>query len=43
VLRRAFDRTLQRARNEDMDLRTAAMIEALDRVAAAKLARGLFP
>ncbi len=43
VLRRAFDRTLQRAREMDVDLRTAAMIEAVDRVATAKLARGLFP
>ena len=43
VLRRAFDRTLARARDMDVDLRTAAMMEAVERVATAKLARGLFP
>jgi glutamate dehydrogenase (NAD(P)+) len=39
----AFVRTIARAEQHDVDLRTAAMIEALDRVARAKLARGLFP
>lgn len=43
VLRGAFDRAQRRAREHDVDLRTAAMIEALDRVSRAKLARGLFP
>lgn len=39
----AFDRTMARAEEHDVDLRTAALIEALDRVTRAKLARGLFP
>jgi glutamate dehydrogenase (NAD(P)+) len=43
VLLDAFQRTMHRAREKDLDLRTAALIEGIDRVAEAKLARGLFP
>jgi glutamate dehydrogenase (NAD(P)+) len=39
----AYERTLARAQQRDVDLRTAALLEAVDRVARAKLARGLFP
>ena len=43
ILTNAFDRTLQRAEKESLDMRTAAMIEGLHRVTQAKLMRGLFP
>ena len=39
----AFRRTLERAEAGRLDLRTAATIEGIDRIAQAKLVRGLFP
>jgi glutamate dehydrogenase (NAD(P)+) len=43
ILVGAFQRTTERAQREKIDMRTAAMIEGIERVLAAKLARGLFP
>lgn len=43
VMSDAFRRTLARAEKEGIDMRTAALIEALDRVSRAVLMRGLFP
>jgi glutamate dehydrogenase (NAD(P)+) len=43
ILTGAFHRTLQRAERGNVDMRTAALIEGIDRVAQAKLSRGLFP
>jgi glutamate dehydrogenase (NAD(P)+) len=43
ILANAFHRTLERSRDEDVDLRTAAMLEGVERVVEAKLIRGLFP
>lgn len=43
IMTDAFRRTLARAEKEDTDMRTAALIEALDRVRQAELLRGLFP
>ncbi|MCO6440732.1 MAG: response regulator [Nitrococcus mobilis] len=43
ILTNAFRRTLQRAQENKVDVRTAAMIEALHRVESAKRLRGLFP
>ncbi len=39
----AFHRAMARAQRDHVDLRTAALIEGIARVAQAKLARGLFP
>ncbi len=39
----AFRRTLLRAQCDELDMRTAALIEGIHRVSEAKLARGLFP
>jgi hypothetical protein len=39
----AFERTLHRADQDRLDMRTAALIEGLNRVTEAKLLRGLFP
>jgi glutamate dehydrogenase (NAD(P)+) len=39
----AFARTHARAHSQQLDMRTAALIEGIDRVAQAKLLRGLFP
>jgi glutamate dehydrogenase (NAD(P)+) len=39
----AFQRTLKRAERDQLDMRTAALIEGIDRVTQAKLLRGLFP
>ena len=39
----AFQRTLLRSQRDQLDMRTAALIEGIDRVAKAKLLRGLFP
>ncbi len=39
----AFRRTTMRAQRDKLDMRTAALIEGVQRVAEAKLARGLFP
>ncbi|MBA4158891.1 MAG: response regulator [Gemmatimonadetes bacterium] len=43
ILSEAFQRTLARAERDNLDMRTAALIEGIDRVAQAKLKRGLFP
>ena len=43
ILQDAFQRTLNRAEKNNVDMRTAALIEGIERVAQAKLARGLFP
>tara|TARA_R110002111_G_scaffold262794_2_gene341072 strand:- start:3790 stop:5424 length:1635 start_codon:yes stop_codon:yes gene_type:complete len=43
ILKDAFDRTLNRAQKNQYDMRTAAMIEGIERVSQAKLARGLYP
>jgi glutamate dehydrogenase (NAD(P)+) len=43
ILIEAYQRTRTRAERDDVDMRTAAMIEGVERVAEAKLARGLFP
>jgi len=43
ILIDAFHRTWNRHERDRIDMRTAAMIEGIERVAAAKLARGLFP
>lgn len=43
ILIDAFHRTLARSENGGTDMRTAALIEGIERVAQAKLARGLFP
>lgn len=43
ILADAYHRTLARSQREGVDMRTAAMIEGISRVAEAKLARGLFP
>ena len=39
----AFQRTLLRSQRDQLDMRTAALIEGIERVASAKLLRGLFP
>jgi glutamate dehydrogenase (NAD(P)+) len=39
----AFGRVMKRSQQENVDLRTAAMIEGVERVVEAKLVRGLFP
>ncbi len=43
ILVEAFRRSLARAERQRLDLRTAALIEGVARVADAKLARGLYP
>ena len=43
IITDAFRRSLARAQRDGLSLRTAALIEGIDRVAKAKLARGLFP
>ena len=43
IMTDAFARALARSERQSMDLRTAALIEGIDRVAAAKLVRGLYP
>jgi glutamate dehydrogenase (NAD(P)+) len=43
ILTEAFSRTLARSEQGGFDMRTAALIEGIDRVAQAKLKRGLFP
>ncbi|MDA0335744.1 MAG: response regulator [bacterium] len=39
----AYERTARRAETQHLDMRTAALIEGIERVVEAKLARGLFP
>lgn len=43
IMTDAFRRTMLRAGRDKLDIRTAALIEGISRVAEAKLARGLFP
>lgn len=43
ILSDAFRRTVLRAQRDKLEMRTAAMIEGIERVAQAKLLRGLFP
>lgn len=43
ILTDAFKRTVDRAERDRIDMRTAALIEGIERVASAKLWRGLFP
>ena len=43
ILHRAFDEVLAIAQQEGVDLRTAALIKGILRVAAAKLVRGVYP
>lgn len=43
ILVDAFQRTLGRSEKQNIDFRTAALIEGIERVAEAKLRRGLFP
>jgi glutamate dehydrogenase (NAD(P)+) len=43
ILSDAFHRTLNRSQRDNLDMRTAATVEGVERAAAAKLARGLFP
>jgi glutamate dehydrogenase (NAD(P)+) len=43
ILSDAFHRTTMRAQRDKLDLRTAALVEGIQRVADAKLLRGLFP
>jgi glutamate dehydrogenase (NAD(P)+) len=43
IITDAFHRTLRRSQRDRLDMRTAATIEGVERAAAAKLARGLFP
>ena len=39
----AFERTLERAKSQSIDMRTAALIEGVSRVTEAKRKRGIFP
>jgi glutamate dehydrogenase (NAD(P)+) len=43
IMTEAFHRTLVRAQRDRIDMRTAALLEGIQRVAEAKLLRGLFP
>ena len=43
ILTEAFHRTLLRARRDGLNMRTAALIEGIRRVAEAKLSQGVFP
>jgi len=43
MLLEAFRRTLLRSQRDSIDMRTAALVEGIDRVAQAKLLRGVFP
>ncbi len=43
IMGAAFRRTLLRSQRDQLDMRTAALIEGIGRVAEAKLLRGLFP
>lgn len=43
IMSDAFARTMARAENQEVDMRTAALLEGVDRVTQAKLLRGLFP
>jgi glutamate dehydrogenase (NAD(P)+) len=43
IMVRAFDDVHTIAKSEDVDMRTAALIKGIRRVADAKLVRGVFP
>ena len=43
IMCQAFDRALKRSIDDDLDLRTASLVEGIQRVTEAKLLRGLFP
>lgn len=43
IMTSAFQRTLVRSQRDGVDMRTAALIEGIARVEAAKLLRGVFP
>ncbi len=43
IMTRAFHEVLHRADRDDLDLRTASLIQGIERVTKAKLKRGLFP
>ncbi len=43
IMVEAFQRTLLRSQRDDVDMRTAALIEGISRVSEAKLLRGVFP
>jgi glutamate dehydrogenase (NAD(P)+) len=43
IMTDAFDRTLRRSLQSKLDMRTAAMVEGVERVANAMLLRGLWP
>ena len=43
IMTEAFRRTLERSQRDRVDMRTAALLEGIQRVAEAKLLRGLFP
>ena len=43
ILSDAFRRTLLRSQRDDLDMRTSALIEGIERVAQAKLLRGIYP
>ena len=43
ILIDAFERTIHRASEEKIDMRTSALIEGISRVTQAKLLRGIFP
>ena len=43
ILMDAFERTVSRAVGDSIDMRTAALIEGINRVTQAKLLRGVFP
>jgi len=43
IMTKAFKKTLLRSQRDKINMRTAALIEGISRVAEAKLSRGLFP
>lgn len=43
IMTDAFQRTMERKKRDNLDTRTAALIEGISRVQEAKLSRGLFP
>ena len=43
ILLDAFERTMARSVGDNIDMRTAALIEGINRVTQAKLLRGVFP
>lgn len=43
IILEAFQRTLMRSQRDNVDMRTAALLEGIARVAEAKLLRGVFP